>query len=771
MHPDKFIKNKIMKRFILILVFANLLGLVAQAQTDANIFGHVVCGNEHIPFAKVSLKGTMLGTITDASGHYRFINLPEGKFTIEVSAIGFKTIDREIEISKNHSEELNFEIFDDAVSVDQVVVSANRSESNRKDAPVIINTMNQELFDRTNSVCAADAMSFQPGLRLETNCQNCGFQQVRINGLDGPYSQILIDSRPIFSALSGVYGIEQMPVSMIERVEVMRGGGSALFGSNAIGGTINIITKEPQFNGFRLSSNVAAVEKNSLDISNDVNASVLTDDLKGGVTFFGSNRNREVYDANADSYSELGLIENNSFGFRSFYKTTAYSKIGVEYHNINEYRRGGNDFELQPHESDITEQVKHKINAGGLNYTLLSRNYKSKLHVFTSAQHTLRNSYYGAGEDLNAYGRTSDIASVSGLQFHYNFSNLLFVPANFTAGAEHQYNSLHDVMPGYNRDLKQTINVFAVFAQNEWKTKRTDLLLGARVDQHNLINKLIISPRANILIRLTTDLTSRITYSKGFRAPQAFDEDLHIAAVNGEVMLISLAENLRTESSHSVSSSLDYYVNFWGISANIMTEGFYTKLFDVFVNEEIGTDTEGNLLVERRNGSGAEVYGINSEARIAFSRKFEGQFGFTTQRSLYVLPEKWSDSEQLQAVRNMFRTPDNYGYFTLNYAPVSVLNTSLSGVYTGSMYVPHYAGYIAEDHLLMSNTFFELNFKIAYDIKIGNLMTLQLNGGIQNITNSYQSDFDKGANRDAGFIYGPSRPRTVFFGLKIGNGL
>ena len=92
---------------------------------------------------------------------------------------------------------------------------------------------------------------------MENNCQNCGFPQVRINGLEGPYSQLLINSRPVMSALSGVYGLEQIPVSMIERVEVVRGGGSALFGANAVGGTINIITKDPINNSFQVNSTMS----------------------------------------------------------------------------------------------------------------------------------------------------------------------------------------------------------------------------------------------------------------------------------------------------------------------------------------------------------------------------------------------------------------------------------------------------------------------------------------------------------------------------------
>ena len=147
-------------------------------------------------------------------------------------------------MKKGQTLELNFEIAEDRVASTWVVV-ATRNETTRRMAPTLVNVVSMKTFENTNSTCLAQGLNFQPGVRVENNCQNCGFQQVRINGLDGPYTQILIDSRPIFSALSGVYGLEQIPANMIDRVEVMRGGGSALFGSSAIAGTINIITKEP----------------------------------------------------------------------------------------------------------------------------------------------------------------------------------------------------------------------------------------------------------------------------------------------------------------------------------------------------------------------------------------------------------------------------------------------------------------------------------------------------------------------------------------------
>lgn len=153
---------------------------------------------------------------------------------MEVSAVGYKTVSRKVTLRKGKTLEENFEIEEDLIALDGVVVSANRSETTRRMAPTLVNVMDVKVFENTNSSTLSQGLNFQPGVRVENNCQNCGFQQVRINGLDGPYTQILIDSRPIFSALAGVYGLEQIPANMIERVEVMRGGGSALFGSSAI---------------------------------------------------------------------------------------------------------------------------------------------------------------------------------------------------------------------------------------------------------------------------------------------------------------------------------------------------------------------------------------------------------------------------------------------------------------------------------------------------------------------------------------------------------
>jgi len=656
---------------------------------------------------------------------------------------------------------------EDAIMLDNVVVSANRNETKRREASNIVNVLTGKLFETTNSVCLAQGLNFQPGLRVENNCQNCGFQQVRINGLEGPYSQILIDSRPIFSALAGVYGLEQIPANMIDRVEVVRGGGSALFGSNAIAGTINIITKEPMNNSLSISNTTMLIGGEKTDINTSVNAALVSDDYKAGVSIYGSTRQREAWDANGDGFSEIGLINSRNIGFRSYFKTGLQSKLTLEYHNLGEFRRGGNKLDLPAHNADITEQTEHNINSGGLKWEFFTPDYKHRYNVYSSAQRTDRKSYYGVGQNPNAYGLTDDLAFVAGMQYAHSMDMLIFMPADFTVGTEYSYNKLVDTQLAYDRDIDQTINIKSAFLQNEWKNKKLSILLGVRLDKHNLIEKPIFSPRVNLRYNPQDWVNLRASYARGFRAPQAFDEDLHITAVGGEVQLIMLDPDLKPENSKSYSMSADFYKQFGNVQTNLLVEAFYTDINDVFYLDEVGVDADGNTILMRKNGSGAVVKGINLEGKFVPGQKMNVQGGFTFQRSLYKAVQTWSENPDLSASRQMFRSPNQYGYLTVSYIPVKPLTLALTGTYTGTMFVQHYGVDLTDDKEVWTPNFLDMNLKVSYDFSLNTSTKLQLNAGVQNIFNNFQSDFDMGETRDAGYIYGPSLPRSYFVGLKF----
>lgn len=737
-------------------------------KSDANVIGHVLDKHtkEHLSYITVALKGTTIGTVTDATGHYFLKNLPEGTFTLEVAAVGYKTVRREVTLKKGKTLEEDFEIEEDAVALDGVVVSANRSETTRRTAPTLVNVVELKMFEITNSATLSQGLNFQPGVRVETNCGNCGFQQVRINGLDGPYTQILLDSRPIFGALSGVYGLEQIPASMIERVEVVRGGGSALFGSSAIAGAVNIITKEPVRQTGQLSHTTSLVGRNGRpDHNTALNASLVTDDHKAGLYIFAQNRHRDGYDHDGDGYTEMPRLKGQTLGFRSYLKTGMYSKLTFEYHHLEEFRRGGDRLDRPPHEANIAEQLEHAIDGGGLKFDLFSPDERQRLAVFASGQRTSRNSYYGTGQDPNAYGKTADLICMGGAQYVYNFDRLLFMPSSLTAGVEYNRDDLKDNIWGYHRHIRQIVHTGSVFLQNEWKDEKWGILAGARLDKHTMVDRMIISPRANLRFNPAEYVNLRLSYSSGFRAPQTFDEDLHVESVGGTVAMIERDPNLKEERSHSFSASADIYHCFGAIQTNILVEGFYTRLSDVFVMNKTGENKDGVIIKERTNGSGANVAGLTLEGKLACPPLWQLQAGLTLQRSRYDEPERWS--ETAPAATKLFRTPDVYGYFTATYSPVKPLSVALSGTYTGTMPVQHLAGYVPKDVVVNTPGFFDMGLKIAYDIKVYGSATLQLHAGVQNIFAAYQDDFDRGKDRDSGYIYGPSLPRSCYAGLKI----
>ena len=740
-----------------------------QKMSDAHIAGHVLDAHtgEHLSYVNVQVEGTSLGCLTDESGHFYLKNLPEGELTIIFSMIGYETEKRTVTLHRDTLVEMNVTIAETSFMIDNVVVTANKYETKQKEVATIVNVIPPLIIESTTSNSMADVLNFQTGLRVEETCSNCGVPQIRINGLEGQYTQILMDSRPIFSSLASVYGLEQLPAGMVDRIEVIRGGGSALFGANAIAGVVNIITKEPNRNSMSINNSSAFTEKGTYDINTSMNASVVAENQKAGLFLFGVQRNREQYDRDDDGYSDIPHLNSTTVGFRSYFKTSDYSKITAEYHHTSEFRRGGYGIDsLQPHESPLTEQLKHNIDAVTMKWDMYSDDNTHFVSAYTSFQHIGRDSYFGTNYNPNAYGKSTDLVSVTGAQYRFSYPCGI-MNADLSAGAEYSYNQLRDQILGYDRNTLQRVHLGGGYVQNEWKNKQWSVLVGGRLEQHSLLEKPVFSPRANVRYTPIDPIILRVSYASGYRAPQIYEEDLHVGAVGGEVSLITLDENLKPEYSHSVSGSVDMYKRFGKWDMNVTLEGFFTQLNDVFTLVENGHDEKGNLLLTRTNASGARVAGLNVEAKVGYGHLLTFQAGYTYNHSRYIEPLQWSENPNIAPQRRMFRTPDHYGYFLCNIEPVKHFHIVTNGKVTGSMLVQHFAGYVPEDEEVTTQTFFEWDVKLCYDIPLYKHYTLEINAGVKNLLDNFQSDLDKGMDRDAGYVYGPATPRTFFAGINL----
>ncbi|MDO4695642.1 TonB-dependent receptor [Porphyromonas sp.] len=834
---------------------------VQKPVTDANIVGHVLdkITGEHIPGISISIKGTSYATTTDRSGHFYLRHLKLGTVTVRMQGVGFLSQERVITIEKGKTIEVNFYAEEDVMNLDELVVSSNRQATLRKYAPTLVSVIDDKIFNVTNAVNLAQGLTFQPGIRVENNCQNCGFNQVRINGLDGRFSQILIDSRAVFSSLAGVYGLEQLPANMIDRVEVVRGGGSALYGSSAIAGVINIITKDPTQNSFSYHQNITMTGGKKADNTLGFNASVIGADSRIGAMIFGQTRNRNEWDANNDGFSEIGKISSRALGTRTYFRLTGQDRITAEVHAIQEFRRGGDRLDLPVQAASVAESTNHNIYSGNIKYDHFSENTKHHLQVYASGQLVDRDSYYGGVGDAALknlgtkdqefginFGDTKGRTYLAGVQYSYDFDHLLLMPAQILLGAEYNYDSLYDIMPLRQFEkvegkdellfppIDQKIHVWSQMGQIEWKNDMFTFLLGARLDENSVVKtksggiKPILSPRATLRYNPNEMFNFRATYAKGFRAPQVFDEDLHVGVVNGEAQRVNNAEDLNPEYSHSFSLSSDMYFRIGEAKANLLVEGFYTKLVGAFNNEEIDNQ-HGITFFKRVNGSDANVRGINLEAKVAW-RNLSVQGGLTLAKSQWETEQEWGNrslekdeteenfkdidtninngpealegfnqnenGEYIQIglnTKEFLRTPNVYGYFTIGYNPVKTLNISLTGNYTGQMYVPHAIevgraaattdiALIREnkrpdtrseesaprwDRLEKTKSFFDLGARVSYDFSIFALANLQLYIGVNNILNAFQCDFDVFGFRDSGYIYGPALPRSYYAGIKL----
>ena len=735
---------------VLVLALLCAMPLWAQEEYDAHLVGHVLDEKtgEHLPYVNVQVKGTNIGTVTDESGHYFLKNLPLGRQIIVFSYVGYETEELPVNIEVGTTTELKATIRETSQQLNSVVVTANRYATKRQEAATIVNVLAPRMFETTAVTCAADVLSFQPGLRVDNTCSNCGKTELRINGLQGQYTQILMDNRPVFSSMASVYGLEQVPTAMIDRIEVVRGGGSAMYGANAIAGVVNVITKEPVRNFVNISNTSHLNEHAGYDIHTDLNASVMSENRKIGAYLFATHRTRSEYDRDKDGFSELPKLRATTAGTRVFFKTSAYSKLTAEYHHTTDFRRGGNKFDLEP----------------SLAFDWFSPDNKHFVSAYSAIQHIGRESYFGTGRDTAAYGRSNDLTSITGLQYRFSYPCGL-AKGDLTVGAEYSYNGLHDRMLGYHRDLKQDVHVAGVYAQNEWKGEQWSVLVGARLEKHNFLAKPVCTPRATFRYTPVEGLVLRAGYSSGYRAPQAYDEDLHVAAVGGQVSFITLDPNLRPEYSHSATLSADWYKQFGKWEVNLTAEGFYTYLQDIFMLREMGRDAEGNLLFMRTNASAAWVGGMNIEGKVNYGSLFSFQIGYTYQQSRYTEAQQWSPT--VAANKRMLRTPDHYGYVLVDVTPVKDFTISVNGKATGSMLVPHLAGYVAEDEEVAVPSFWELGIRLAYDVHLYKHYCLEISGGVKNILDQFQRDLDKGEFRDASYIYGPSMPRTYFAGLTL----
>lgn len=705
-----------------------------------------------LPGATLTETDTGRSVVTAPDGSFCLADLAPGLHTIDVALDGFAP--RRLEVRLPRTAALDISLVPGLRT--DVVVTATRTSRRLDDVPVRTEVISSDAISRAGARTLADAVEYTTGVRVENNCQNCNFSQIRLLGLDGPYTQILVDGQPVVSSLAQVYGIEQIPARMIERIEVVKGGGSALYGPGSVGGVVNIIPREPPRSG-------GVVEVRSDTFGDDANLSLngafdwVARDRQTFFTAFAQSDRVRPYDVDDDGFTEISRRELQAGGFRfNRYQLDGRGKLTADVNYMHEDRRGGDRLDLPPTEALIAEWIdSRRIAASGTWFHSVSPRFDYRVTV--SSADMSRDSYYGTGRDPNAFGDTQSRTTVLDTQMnHYAGRHTV------SWGAQVSSERLDDRQPAYDRFTAVSYRNAGLYVQDDWAfAPGWQVLYGLRGDTHTALSGPVVSPRVALMHSPAPALDIRVSFARGFRAPQVFDEDLHLSSVAGDVRIIEVDPALREERSFNYMAGFEWKPEAGRGQALLEVNGFYTRLTDLFNVME--ADNPATALVEFRkvNFGRAQVYGVEVNAGWGIGDTFILQGGIVEQRARFGAPEPDFGS------RDFFRTPRRYANTTLTWRAANRVDVFAAARYTGSMTAPHYAGYIPADRLERTPEFVVLDLSVArtFALDSGPRLTVGLSG--RNLTDAYQPDLDRGPLRDSAYVYGPRFPRTLGVSLRI----
>jgi outer membrane receptor for ferrienterochelin and colicins len=661
--------------------------------------------------------------------------------------------------------------------LDPIVVTGTRSERRLSEVPVRTEVVDRREIEKTNARTIADAVEWTTGVRVENDCQNCNFQQVRLLGLQGNFTQILNDGRPSLSSLASVYGVDQIPAALVDRVEIVKGGGSALYGPGAIAGVINLIPRTPEENGGYLKygyDSFGGRPNQTYEGAVDLVAA----SGQAGLTVFGQHHGMAAFDYNNDGFSDISMRDAWSGGTRLFWKPTDQTRLTLDYLYSQEERRGGDRLDRPVTQALIAEYIHSRLHQGGLRWEH-ELNDRLSYEFNVSGTFTKRDTYYGGGMDPNAFGNSESPVFFADALTHYKVNEQL----RLTLGAQYQYENMEDAQPAYNRFTDQTVENTGILTQAEWEpTQRWSVVGGARLDWNSLLDDPVLSPRLAVKYLATPDLAVRASYSSGFRAPQVFDEDLHITQAGGTAQVIRNDPGLTEETSRSLTLGMEWKPGFSSSPGPAPASGknpkgllsapparhpltlesnlFYTRLSDTFDLQETNDVQTPEQEFTRFNSADAAVYGVEFNLAWELNEMFRLDLGYVEQRS------RFDSASGDFGSRNFDRTPERYGVLGLT-VDTAWCEVFLGAKYTGSMEVPHYAGFIAEDRLENSPSFLTFDLGLSKTIPLKDRQSVTLTAGVKNIFDDYQDDLDRGPDRDSAYIYGPRYPRQFYVGCQI----
>ena len=751
------------------VVVAGALALLATGQAmatvcpaDSGVHGTVKSlHGQPVAGAAVTLTTSSATAVTSKEGRFCLDPVTAGEHRLVVYAEGYGLAEQGFRIEDRQPVQLHIQLRPAFGA--EVVISATRTEKRLADVPLQVQTVSRSRIESVAARTLADAVEWTRGVRVESTCQSCNASQIRLLGLQGPYSQLLVDGQPALSSLAMVYGIEQLPARLIDSIEVVKGGGSPAYGAGAVAGVINLIPHHPDHTHVeadvrseRMGGAAGTAETPSYSLVADWIPGEGTPGSGRAATFHGQVDRVAPVDVDGDGFSEVSIRDLDAAGARYHeFFLDGSARLAAEVSYMSEFRRGGDRFHLPPEQADVAEQLDSNRRGGAVSWLhTVSPLWDWRATVSHAA--TGRASYYGAGGDLGAFGATRNPLWV--FDSHVNRGG---DRGTVSFGVQAGHDLVDDRQPAYGRVIRETYRSVSGFVQDDRRIgDHVTLLYGLRADRHSAVDGSIVSPRAALMWTPRSDLTFRVSHSAGFLPPAVFDEELHIALLGGRAMVVRDDPGLREETSASRMASLEWRPTV-GRRASMAFDAtvFDTRIDDLFHRLEADDPATPELEFVRTNFGRARVRGLE----VGWGLRRGGltvDVGYAWQRA------GLDEAEPDFGSTRMFRTPGEYGTASVQW-PLPRELTVFAGLrYTGSMLAPHYAGYIPEDRLEVTASFLTWDLGLSRRFALGGERRLTATVALRNLSDEYQRDLDRGPFRDAGYVYGPRFPRSLVVGLK-----
>lgn len=722
----------------ILLIFVAIASTLAQ-KTTGIVTGVVTSENQPVAGANVVLPDLQKGTATDSEGQFTITNLDAGSYFLSVSSVGYETFEQEITLAPADTLWLEINLESKPAELDEVVVTGTMRETFVRESPVKVNVVSRNYLEKTTANNLMESINFLGGMYEQVSCAVCETSSIRINGMDGPYTAVLIDGMPIMGALASVYGLDGINSNMIRSIEIIKGPNSTLYGSEAMGGVVNVITQDINENsGISFGASMSTHEEANVDFTYTPATDKAETMLGINALYFD-----RFLDHNDDGFADATRRKRLSLFNKWNFQRDDARKFEVAYKIYLEDRVGG------------TEGFSRNLRGSDQIYgeAISTRRFEllSTYDLPFETEEVRADFSYSYHDQDSYYG-----------DYHYQanqqifFTNLIwdkqFNPwRQLLVGATSRLDALDQIFDDIrlaegSRDTRFIPGLFAQYEHTFTSSFKT--LGGMRID-HYKDHGLIYSPRINAKLDLSDHTTFRINGGTGFRIVNLFTEE-HEALTGSREVIIE--EELDPERSVNGTINLNQIIDIGYSVLNVDLDLFYTHFYNQIIPnyEQINEIRYQNL----------EGYSVSRGISLSAAHNFIAPF-------TYSIGVSWMDVFQMnnEIKAAIPFAPEWSGVFTASYTlPDAKTTLDYSGRLVGKMALPEYPRF--SNH---SELFTEHNLKISHDLS----EALKISISVQNIGNYTQKNAIVAPDRpfsddfETDRVYGPLQTRRAVIGFTM----